>query len=123
MINYSKLQTTTKNALLNAGAVPLTVRLSETNTTVSTVGVFVNGLAKNIDNRQNPTWVTGETALMVMVPGIDFYNVGTNTTTTPQVGGTVEWTQNMVSYKKVITEVAMEQPIPNTPILFTLKIA
>jgi hypothetical protein len=123
MINYSKLQANTKKTLLNAGAVPLIIRLSETNTTISTVGVFVNGMAKNIDNRQNPTWVTGETTRMVMLPGIDFFNATTNTMTTPQVGGTVEWTINMVLYKKVIDAVAMEMPVPNVPILFTLDIS
>jgi hypothetical protein len=122
MINYTKIQNSTKTTLLNAGAVPVTVR-SLTNTIISTVGLFVNGLAKNVDNRQNPTWVTGETARMVMVPGIDFSNAGTNSITTPQVGGSVEWTINAVLYKKVITAVAMEMPVPNTPILFTLGIS
>jgi hypothetical protein len=121
MINYTALQKSAKTNLVSNGAVSLIVRLLN-NATISTVGIFINGEAKNIDNRQNPTWTTGETDRMVIVPGIDFYTATTNTTTTPQVGGTVEWTINAVLYKKVINNVAMEMPIPNTPLIFILGI-
>ena len=120
-INYSKLQASAKKTLQSFNAIPVIVRLLN-NTVINTIGVFTDGIAKNVDNRQNPTWVTGETNRCVVVPGIDFFNAGTNTTTTPQMGGTVEWTINMVQFKKVIDKVAMEMPIPNVPILFTLEI-
>jgi hypothetical protein len=124
MINYSKIQTTAKTALLNSGAFPVIVRLSTTNTAISTFAVFMNGTAKNVDNRQNPTWMTGEVGRVAIVPGIDFVGAVTpNVTTTPQVAGTVEWIINCVQFKKTIVTVGKEEPIPNMPILYALGIA
>jgi hypothetical protein len=120
MINYSKLQTTAKNALINFGAVPVIIRFID-NSTISTIGVFVDGKATNLDPN-NPTSIAGETTRKVLVPGIDFFNAATNTTKTPQVDGTVEWMQNLVSFKKDISVVEKEEPLPNTPILYTLSI-
>jgi hypothetical protein len=120
MINYSKLQIATKKALVTFGAVPVIVRFLD-NSTISTIGVFTDGKATNIDPN-NPTHITGETTRKVLVPGIDFFNAATNTTKTPQVEGTVEWTQNMVLFKKDISSVMKEEPLPNTPILYTLEI-
>lgn len=123
VINYAHLQTDAKTTLQEFAAVPLNVRLATSNTVIPTIGVFVNGTAKNIDNRQNPTWATGETDRVVIVPGIDFFGAVTpNVTTTPQVGGTVEWTQGGVQYKKVISTVTKEEPIPNVPILYMLGV-
>lgn len=118
-MDWSEIQRDVRNTLVEFGAVPVTVRLLN-NTTITTIGIFLNSLAKNIDTLQNPTSLTGETSRFVVVPGIDFFSSGA--TTTPQVTGTVEWTINSVLYKKVISSVAMEMPIPNVPILFTLGI-
>lgn len=121
MINYARLQATAKASLTNAGAVTVTVLLLS-GTALPTIGVFVDGTAKNIDNRQNPTWVTGETERTVLVPGIDFVNPNTGLATAPQVGGTVQWFIGMTKYKKIINSVTALMPVPNTPILFTLGI-
>lgn len=120
-VNYAKLQASAKSILQQFNAAPVTIRLLN-NSVVQTIGVFQNGEGKNTDNRQNPTWVTGFVGAVIILPGIDFYNPTTNTTSTPQVGGTVEWTQNMVLFKKVIVMVDKEEPIPNVPILITLGI-
>jgi hypothetical protein len=124
-VNYSKLQTIAKNTLLNVfNAVPLIVRFPD-NSTISTVGVFDNtalGQTVDIDNIQNATGITGEVGRVAIVPGIDFYNKTSNSTKTPQVNGTVEWSINMVSFVKVINSVQKTEPVPNTPILYVLGI-
>ena len=122
MIDYASLQVSAKAALQAFGAAPLNVILVN-GTSIPTIGVFASGTAKNIDTMQNPTSMTGETGRVVFVPGIDFFGAITpQQTTTPQVGGYVTWYVNSVLYKKVINSVAMEMPLPNVPILFTLGI-
>jgi hypothetical protein len=121
MINYASLQASTKALIQQFQGYPVIVRLLN-NTTVSTIGVFTDGRADNIDTRQHPTWTTGENGRYCLVPGIDFYNPITRTTSTPQVGGTVEYTINALQYKKTIATVDQETPIPNVPILFTLGV-
>lgn len=123
MINYKAFQTQAKAILQNFGAVAVTIRLLD-NSTISTIGIFTNGVAKNIDNIQNPTDLTGETSRFIIVPGIDFVGAITpGQTTTPQVNGAVEYVVNSVTYSKNITSVKLLMPIPNTPIIFTLGIA
>lgn len=121
-INYPALQERVKTLIqYSLGGYPVVVR-NLANATVSTYAVFSNGEAKNIDNRQNPTWTTGETAREAIIPGIDFYNTNTNTMTTPQVGGSVEWSVGGVSYKKRIQSVQIIMPVPNIPIQFVLGV-
>ena len=123
-INYPKLQGRVKDIIATTlGGYPVIIRQLNNNT-ISTVGAFSNGLAKNIDNRQNPTWTTGETARFCNVPGIDFVNNTTNppTMTTPQVGGTVEWSSGGVAYKKIISTVGMEMVVPGFPLIFILGV-
>ena len=121
-IDYNALQILAKNTIVNTfKGIPVTIRFLN-DSTIDTYAVFGNGLAKNIDNIQNPTSLTGETARYAYVPGIDFYNPDSNSTTTPQVSGFVEWRQNGVLFKKIISSVALGVPIPTAPILFTLGI-
>jgi hypothetical protein len=123
MINYASLQTSGKTILQGFGAVAVNVRLLN-DSVISTIGVFDSGVAKNIDNIQNATHLTGETTRVVYVPGIDFFGaIAPGQTTTPQVSGSVEWTINGVFYKKNIDTVEMLMPLPNVPVLFTLGIS
>jgi hypothetical protein len=121
-LNYLDMQNKIRKAMVGANAYPVIIKLLN-NVTISTIGVFTYGVAKNTDNRQNPTWATGETLQKVIVPGIDFVGaVNAGVTTTPQVGGTVEWTRSGVAFKKIIESVGAEVPIPNVPLFFTLGI-
>jgi hypothetical protein len=122
VIDYAKYQTKAKALLQKFGAVPLGVVLLN-GTTIPTIGIFANGIAKDIDNMQNPTSITGMTGRFAIVPGIDFFGCITpGQTTTPQVSGYVTYYINSVLYKKLIVSVTQETPIPNVPILFSLGI-
>jgi hypothetical protein len=112
-----------KDYIMNTfSGIQVNVRLLN-NTVIPTYAIFTNGEAKNIDTRQSPTLTTGEVARMALVPAIDFINQTTNAVTTPQVGGSVEWMQLGVSYKKSIMSVVVTSPQQGTPIMFTLGVA
>lgn len=123
-VNYPQIQARVKDVIQNTLSGSTVVVTNLANTAITTVGAFSNGLAKNIDNRQNPTWTTGETARFCYVPGIDFVNNTTNppTISTPQVGGIVSWTYAGTSYKKVISTVGIEMVVPGVPLIFILGV-
>jgi hypothetical protein len=117
-LNYSTLQSTVISTLTNLGAINVTITCLPDPTTsaavtMKTIGVFDSGLVKNIDNRQNPTVIGGQTLQVVYVPG--------NLAQDPDIGGQISYKVNGKQYVKRISAVNTTQPT-DTVLMYILTL-